>query len=95
MVRCSYSHNLSVHNEILSSVCLLLILANCREPELISPVESVPRVAGYDDVIPVEGTTIMFSCPPGLVLIGFSSNSATCTENGEWEPDPSGVTCNG
>ena len=89
-----YSHNLSVHNELLSSVRLLLILANCREPEFISPVESVPRViTGYDDVIPVEDTTIMLSCPPGLVLIGASS--ATCMENGEWEPNPSGVTCNG
>ena len=47
---------------------------------------------GYDDVLPVEGTTIKFSCPPGLVITG--PNSATCTENGEWEPDPSGVTCN-
>ena len=45
----------------------------------------------YGD-LPVEGSTIMFSCPPGMDLIG--SNSATCMENGEWEPDPSGLMCN-
>ena len=48
--------------------------------------DSIPNIEGYDDTIPVEGTTISFSCPPGLVLIG--PNSATCTEDGEWEPDP-------
>ena len=41
--------------------------------------------------IPVEGTTVWFSCPPGLVVNG--PDSATCMENGEWEPDPSGVMC--
>ena len=69
-------------------------IVSCREPaELISLVGDKSIGPGYDDVISVEGTTIMFSCPPGLLLIG--SSSATCTENGEWEPDPSGVTCNG
>ena len=40
----------------------------------------------------MEGSTIRFSCPPGLELTG--PDSATCTEYGEWEPDPSGLTCN-
>ena len=66
-------------------------IAKCGHPELVSN-DSVPKVVGYDDIIPVEGTTIWFSCPPGLVITG--PNSATCMENGEWEPDPSGVTCN-
>jgi hypothetical protein len=42
--------------------------------------------------IQIEGCTITFSCPPGLELNG--SNSATCTGDGEWEPDPSWLTCN-
>ena len=70
-------------------------LAKCGHPELM-PVctcstDSVPRVVGYNDV-PVEGSTIRFSCLAGLELTG--PNSATCTGNGEWEPDPSGVMCN-
>ena len=39
-----------------------------------------------------EGSTVSFSCPPGFVLTG--PDSATCTGNGEWEPDPRGITCN-
>lgn len=41
----------------------------------------------------VEGSIVTFSCLLGLVLIGPSS--ATCTENGEWKPDPRGLTCRG
>jgi hypothetical protein len=33
-----------------------------------------------------EGTAITFICPAGQMLTG--SNSATCTGNGEWAPDP-------
>ena len=54
--------------------------------------DSVPKVLGYDN-LQYEGSTVTFVCPPGLVLIG--SSSATCTENGEWEPDPSGLMCGG
>ena len=52
--------------------------------------DSVPNIEGYDG-LSVEGSTIRFSCPPGLVLSG--SNSATCTVNGEWEPDPRQLIC--
>ena len=75
---------------------LIISTANCGVPELLSTVsnDSVPNIVGYDNhnIIPVEGSIVTFSCPPGLVLNG--SNSATCTENGEWEPDPSRLTCN-
>ena len=40
-----------------------------------------------------EGQFITYTCPPGRVLDG--SNSSTCTENGEWEPDPGGLACIG
>jgi hypothetical protein len=75
------------------------LLAKCERPQLM-PVcttscstDSVPAIVGIDDNdIPVEGNTITFSCPPGLELIG--PNSATCTGNGEWGPDLSGLMCN-
>ena len=38
----------------------------------------------------LEGTILIFSCPPGMQLIGSNITIATvtCMENGEWEPDP-------
>ena len=41
----------------------------------------------------LEGTSVTFSCPPGLVLIGHSTS--TCMGSGEWEPDPTEVECKG
>ena len=67
-------------------LCIILIVGNCGDPTLLLPVNnSVPSVESYDD-LPIEGSTVRFSCPPGSVLV--RSSSATCTENGEWEPDP-------
>ena len=43
-----------------------------------------------DDVLK---KSVSFSCLPGMVLNG--PNSTTCMENGEWEPDPREVACNG
>ena len=39
-------------------------------------------IMGYHDPA-LEGTTLMFSCPPGKILTG--PNVITCMENGEWE----------
>ena len=72
----------------------LYIIANCGHPELLSIGEandSVPSIEGYNG-IPIEDSTITFSCPPGLSLIG--PNVATCTETGQWDPDISGLLCN-
>ena len=81
-----------------NNIIVVLFLANCGHPELqlLSTNDSVPRrprVDGSDDILPLEGNTISFSCPPGLALIG--PNSVTCTENGEWEPDPRRLLCAG
>jgi hypothetical protein len=66
--------------------------ANCGYGELSTGNDSVPRVVTLDDtVLPVEGTTFTFSCPPGLALMG--PNSTICTKTGEWEPDPSELVC--
>ena len=59
---------------------------------MLLPVNnSVLNVEGHDG-LPIEGSTVRFTCPPGLELVG--SNSAICNVNGEWEPDPSGLMCN-
>ena len=39
----------------------------------------------------LQGSTMNFSCPTGLVLTG--PNATTCMENGEWEPDPTSLKC--
>ena len=77
---------------------IIYCIANCGHPELLFTTsndsdyrQSAPKVVGYDD-LPIEGSTITVSCPPGLELIG--SNSSTCAENGEWKPDPRGLLCN-
>ena len=58
-----------------------------------SSFSTVPTMSTeYSDSVQMEGCTIIFSYPPGLGLTG--PNSATCTGNGEWEPDPSWLTCN-
>ena len=55
--------------------------------------DSIPRVIGYDDLqLASEGSMVTFSFPLGRELVG--PNSATCTRNGEWGPDPRGVMCN-
>lgn len=56
-------------------------------------IDSLVKVVGYsgNGVTANVGTTISFTCPPDLSLKGI--NSTTCTGNGVWTPDPSGVTC--
>ena len=64
-----------------------IIIAKCGRPM----INSLVKVIGYDGLPADIGTTINFSCPPDLSLIG--PNSTTCTGNREWTPDPSGVMC--
>ena len=51
----------------------------------------VSNISATETDIALEGTTMTLNCLPDLVLVG--SNTSTCTENGEWEPDPSEVEC--
>ena len=87
---------MNINNHAMIKYCCgFFFLANCgyQELQFLSTLlgnDSVPRV---DDLMPVEGTTIAFSCPSGTALIG--PDSATCMENGKWEPDPGGLTCTG
>ena len=41
----------------------------------------------------LEGTNVTFDCLSGLVLVG--SNTSTCMENGQWNPDSANVVCEG
>ena len=49
-------------------------------------------IAEYSDPA-LEGHSVTFGCPPGLIMVG--SNTSTCMENGKWNPDPVNVTCKG
>ena len=73
-----------------------IIVANCGDPEILPTANDsvlVPSIEDYSG-LPIEGTTIRFSCPPGLKLID-GPYSAICTENGEWEPDLNSlILCN-
>ena len=51
-------------------------------------------VQGYVDPALV-GTTVNISCPYGNVLSESDTTATTCTENAEWEPDPTGMRCRG
>ena len=79
---------------MLTSV-LFWSIAICVVPEFLSMEgnDSIPRIDGYDDLIPAEGMTISFICSSGLKLEG--PDSATYRENGEWEPDLRGLMCKG
>ena len=50
------------------------------------------QVMGYSEPA-LEGMNIMFLCLLRYLLMG--ANLSTCTENGEWEPDPRDVECRG
>ena len=64
-------------------------VAKCGPPMIDSVVEVV--IHDTEGLRADIGTTVNFTCPPDLSLEGISST--TCTENGEWTPDPSGVMC--
>ena len=73
----------------------LLFIAKCDHPKDLLSEEgnvSVSTIEGYNG-FPVEGSIVRFSCPCGMELIGPLAHSAKCTENGEWEPDPSKIMC--
>ena len=76
----------------LSKLILALCLAahTCGNPEELI-ADSVTLSGNTDPA--VEGTTVTFHCPPGLVLNGI--NSSTCMQYGEWEPAPYEIYCSG
>ena len=71
---------------------IILCIAKCGHPTLEDDSEQL-RISGYEAPM-LEGSNITLHCNPGYVLIGLSI-TYTCTENGEWEPDPREVQCLG
>ena len=67
----------------------LHLSASCTYPLL---KQDIVHVGDYREPL-LSGAAVSFSCPPGLALNG--PNTTTCMENGEWEPDPSLVSCVG
>ena len=62
---------------------------SCRNPNYNNPnIE----VVGLRYPI-IEGSSITFRCPPGLMLSGY--NTSTCMRNREWKPDPENIDCKG
>ena len=41
----------------------------------------------------LQGTNITFMCQSGKILIGH--DESTCTDNGQWEPNPNRIECKG
>ena len=66
-------------------------IAKCSYP-LVEEFELGVFVMEYSDPS-LEESSVTFGCPSGLVLVG--SNTSTCMENGQWNPDPENVECRG
>ena len=64
-------------------------VAICKHPFLNTSMGSSLHILNYTDLeLVVVGTTVSFNCSKANeVLIG--PNTATCMDNGRWEPDPS------
>ena len=67
---------------------IIYYVGKCDDPLML--IHNDVIVVGYEDPS-LEGESITFTCPTGAILTG--PNSATCMENGEWEPDPREVDC--
>ena len=63
----------------------------CDYPATHHPVFLV--TGSQNNHLLIEGQYIIYTCPPGFVLIG--PNASVCTRSGEWEPDPGEVDCIG
>ena len=70
----------------------LLCTASCGYP-VSDSIDQALRVIGYKAPM-LEGSSIKLDCFPGYAFIG-PSNSSTCMGNGEWQPDPREVECEG
>lgn len=92
MVR--YNNGSASYSDLQHETTCQPFIAKCDHPRDLLSAESnvsVSEIEGYNG-FPVEGSTVRFSCPSGLDLIGC--HSSKCTEIGEWEPDFSQLTCN-
>jgi hypothetical protein len=63
-------------------------VGKCDDPSVL--IHSDVIVMGFEGPA-LRGENITFTYPTGAMFSG--PNSSMCTGNGEWEPDPSEVTC--
>ena len=71
----------------------LIILSNTGECGYPTPGDEMVTTFGHAEGPWLEGNTISYSCASGLKIAG--ANTSTCRDNGQWEPDPSDITCTG
>ena len=87
----SYRCAIGCNNQILAKILFSLQTVNCGAPTTGSNVVAegltTPRVA--------EDTTVTFQCQCTRQYTLIGPTTAVCQENGQWEPDTSGVQCIG
>jgi hypothetical protein len=67
------------------------ITGECGYP---TPADEMVTVHSHTEGPWLEGHTISYSCASqGLKVT--ETNTSTCMDNGQWEPDPSDITCIG
>ena len=72
---------------------LFMYIVKCEHPRDLLPTGSnvsVSTIVGPNG-LPIEGSTVKLNCPPGWEIFGAMY---MCSQNGEWEPDLKGITCN-
>ena len=67
----------------------IIIIGKCSYP-LVE--ERGVLIAEYSGPT-LEGDSVTFGCLHGQIMVG--SNTSTCMENGQWNPDPATATCKG
>ena len=76
-------------HQLVILLCRHSFTGKCDYP---TPEDDAVSISSHGDSL-IEGTTVNFSCPSGLTVIG--PNTSMCMNNGRWEPDPSGIKCLG
>ena len=69
----------------------ITVTCDCLPIQLLH--RPVTEVMESQDIPPIEGQFITYTCPPGFILIG--PNTSVCKGNREWVPDPGEVDCIG
>ena len=86
------NYNNNILTDSFNTTLCNIITVNCGDP-LAAINDSTLRIADYNDELTLEGTTVNYTCPTGLILNGTSQS--TCMSDGQWKPDPREVACVG
>ena len=58
-----------------------------------TPKDDVVTVLNHTEGPWIEGSIIVYGCASDLKVT--ETNTSTCMDNGQWEPDPSDIICTG